>query len=198
MLVADFRDKHILDTSAWNALYDDREKEIVIEATFGKTILPTCVAITEVAAIGNNTRRIDILRLRYQYHFGVAEGRTEPRVQRWIAAQRFGTLLVSVVTIGEMEKGFTTMRDLERRERLESWLERKLLGLFGNQALPVTQAIAKRWGYLDGRRQMAGRPIAVPNGLIAATALEHDLTLVTRNVRDFAGLGVAIFNPWEQ
>jgi hypothetical protein len=63
MLVADFRDKHILDTSAWNALYDDCEKEIVIEAAFGKTILPTCVAIIEVAAIENNIRRIDILRL---------------------------------------------------------------------------------------------------------------------------------------
>ena len=62
-LVVDFRDKHILDTSAWNALYDDREKEAVIEAALGKTILPTCVAITEVAAIENNTRRIDILRL---------------------------------------------------------------------------------------------------------------------------------------
>ena len=62
-MVAEFRDKHILDTSAWNALYDDREKEIVIEAALGKTILPTCVAITEVAAIEDNTRRVDILRL---------------------------------------------------------------------------------------------------------------------------------------
>jgi len=62
-LVADFPDKHILDTSAWNAFYDDPEKELLIEAAFGKTILPTCVAITEVAAIESNTRRIDILRL---------------------------------------------------------------------------------------------------------------------------------------
>jgi len=62
-LVADFRDKHILDTSAWNALYDDPEKEIVIAAALGKTILPTCVAITEIAAIENYTRRIHILRL---------------------------------------------------------------------------------------------------------------------------------------
>jgi predicted nucleic acid-binding protein len=47
-------------------------------------------------------------------------------------------------------------------------------------------------------RQLSGRPLGAPDGMIAATALEHDLTIVTRNVKDFAGLGVTIFNPWEQ
>ena len=67
---------------------------------------------------------------------------------------------------------------------------------FVGRVLPVTQAIAVRWGRLDGMRQIAGRPLSAPDGIIAATALEHGLTLVTRNVRDFAGLGVDLLNPW--
>lgn len=121
----------------------------------------------------------------------------EPRVQSWVAAQQLGALLVSVVSIGEMEKGFTTMSDAHRRSRLEAWLERQLLELFRGQILPVTQAIAKRWGAFDGLRQMAGRPLAVPDGMIAATAFEHNLTVVTRNVKDFENLDVSLFNPWE-
>ena len=61
----------------------------------------------------------------------------------------------------------------------------------------MTQVIAERWGVLDGQRQLIGRPLHVPDGQIAATALEHGLTLVTRNVKDFASLGVTIFNPWD-
>ena len=123
--------------------------------------------------------------------------RIEPKVQQWIAAQEFGTLFISVVSLGEMEKGFTTMTDLAKRARLETWLEQQLAELFRDQVLPITQAIAKRWGAFDGLRQMAGRPMAVPDGMIAATAFEHGLTVVTRNAKDFQGLSVSILNPWE-
>jgi toxin FitB len=123
--------------------------------------------------------------------------RVEPKVEQWVAAQEFGTLFISVVSLGEMGKGFTTMSDLPKRGRLETWLERQLAELFRGQVLPVTQAIAKRWGAFDGLRQMAGRPLAVADGMIAATAFEHGLTVVTRNVRDFGDLGVSILNPWE-
>jgi len=114
--------------------------------------------------------------------------RVEPKVQAWVAAQEFGALQISVVSLGEMEKGFTTMSDLQRRARLETWLERQLLELFRGQSLPITQAIAKRWGAFEGRRQIAGRPLSVPDGMIAATAFEHDLTVVTRNAKDFEAL----------
>jgi predicted nucleic acid-binding protein len=62
--------------------------------------------------------------------------------------------------------------------------------------LPVTHSIADRWGALDGHRQLMGTPLNTADGLIAATALEHDLTVVTRNVKDFAGLAVVVFDPW--
>lgn len=120
----------------------------------------------------------------------------EPKVQGWLAAQDIRTLFPSVVSIGEMEAGLTTLRDASRRARLEVSLARHLAYLFEGRVLPVTQSIAVRWGRLDGIRRMAGRPLSAPDGMIAATALEHGLALATRNVRDFADLGIEMVNPW--
>jgi len=80
---------------------------------------------------------------------------------------------------------------------LERWFENDLVPRFQGRILPVTQSIADRWGVLDGECRLKGAPLNTADGMIAATAVEHDLTVVTRNVRDFAGLGVQIFNPWE-
>jgi toxin FitB len=63
--------------------------------------------------------------------------------------------------------------------------------------LAVTHSIADRWGVLDGQCQLKGTPLNTADGLIAATSIEHGLTVVTRSVRDFAGLGVQVFNPWD-
>lgn len=120
----------------------------------------------------------------------------EPKVQNWLAAQDIRTLFLSVVSVGEMESGFATTLDAARRVHLEASLARHLAHLFAGRVLPVTQSIAVRWGRLDGMRKMAGRPLSAPDGMITATALEHDLTLVTRNVKDFVGLGVVLLNPW--
>ena len=74
---------------------------------------------------------------------------------------------------------------------------RRSVHLFSGRTLSVTRSIAERWGALDADRQRAGRPINIADGMIAATALEHDLILVTRNVKDFASLGVRLLNPWD-
>jgi predicted nucleic acid-binding protein len=76
--------------------------------------------------------------------------RPEPKVQKWVAAQDLGALFLSVVCIGELETEFTTMQDAARRARLEASLERHLRFLFPGRVLPVTQAIAARWGRLGG------------------------------------------------
>jgi predicted nucleic acid-binding protein len=123
--------------------------------------------------------------------------RPEPKVKSWIASRNISALFLSVVSIGELETGFTTMQDAARRARLEASLKRHLALLFPPRVLPVTQASAALWGRLDGMRQLSGRPLGAPDGMIAATALEHNLTVVTRNVKDFAGLGATIFNPWD-
>ena len=76
------------------------------------------------------------------------------------------------------------------------WFEQYLLPLFGDRILPVTQSIGDRWGVLGGECQLKGTPLNTADGLIAATALEHGLIVVTRNVKDFARMGVALLDPW--
>ena len=83
--------------------------------------------------------------------------RPEPKVHDWVAAQDVGTLFMSVVSIGELETGSATTLDIAPRARLEASLERYMALLFVGRVLPVTQAIAVRWGKLDGMRQTAGR-----------------------------------------
>ncbi len=123
--------------------------------------------------------------------------RPETRLGQWLFAQPEDQLFLSAITIGELRKGITLLPEGKHRTTLERWLEDDLKPRFFDRVLPVTQAIADQWGALDGKRQLSGRPINMPDGLIAATALGHDLTLVTRNTRDFASLQLNLLNPWE-
>lgn len=123
--------------------------------------------------------------------------RPEPRVVQWLKNQPSAALFLSAVTIGEIRKGLTVLPASRRRSELETWFHTDLLVWFRNRILPVTHAVADRWGVLDGQCQLRGTPLNTADGMIAATAVEHGLTVVTRNVKDFAGLGVDIFNPWE-
>ena len=118
-------------------------------------------------------------------------------VVAWVLAQAEMPLYLSVISVGELRKGFTLLPPSRRRTQLEEWFENFLLPLFGSRILPVTQPVSDRWGVLSAERQRVGAPLNTADGLIAATALEHDLTLITRNVKDFAGLGVALLSPWK-
>ena len=123
--------------------------------------------------------------------------RPDPRVVAWLKAQPPTRLYLSAVTIGEIRKGLVVLPQGRRRIELEAWFLSDLLVWFRNRILPVTDSIADRWGVLEGQCQLKGTPLNTADGMIAATALEHDLTLVTRNVKDFAGLGVVLLNPWD-
>ena len=105
---------------------------------------------------------------------------------------------MSVLTLAEIRRGIELLGRSKRRNQLEHWLERELLDSFEPaNILPVTKAIGDRWAVLSALAQARGIQPAVIDGLVAATALEHELAIATRNVKDFAGLGVEIFNPWE-
>ena len=122
----------------------------------------------------------------------------EPKVQTWVAAQNLDTLFISAVSFGELRKGIVLRSPGKRRKELESWIEDDLSILFSSRTLPVTRSIAERWGMLDAEQQLAGRPLNMADGMIAATALEYDFTVVTRNVQDCSGLGVTVLNPWDK
>ena len=105
-------------------------------------------------------------------------------------------LFFSVVSLGEIFKGLTILPESKRRQQLQRWIDETLRPWFEGRILPVSEPIAERWGILAGECQLKGRPLKVADGLIAATALEHGLTVVTRNVKDFSDLNVRVFNPW--
>jgi predicted nucleic acid-binding protein len=123
--------------------------------------------------------------------------RPQPSVYGWLDDADDDQLYLSVVSLGEILKGVTVLPESKRRSQLQRWLDETLRPWFQGRILPVNEPIAERWGVLAGRCQLKGRALKVADGFIAATVLEHDLTVVTWNVRDFAGLGVKIFNPWD-
>lgn len=115
-----------------------------------------------------------------------------PDVQRWYGTVDRNDLFVSVLVIGELRIGIERLRrrDVDQAEILEQRLE-KLEHLMGNRVLPVTKGIVQRWA-----RYNVPNPISVIDGLIAATAAEHELILVTRNVKDIERTGVPFLNPF--
>lgn len=126
----------------------------------------------------------------------LVRARPEPRVTAWIEATNESLLYLSVLTLGEIRKGIASLRSSPRRVVLEAWLASDLALRFANRILPVDESVADRWGRLAAESAVEGSPLSVIDGLLAATALHHNLTLVSRNVKDFATAGVPLFNPW--
>ena len=116
---------------------------------------------------------------------------------RWIGETDETILFLSVLTLGEIRNGIERLNPGRRRGRLESWLTVDLRLRFQNRILTVNEAIAERWGALSARAAKRGKPVPVVDGLLAATALHHDLMFVTRNDTDVSETGVPTLNPWE-
>ena len=120
----------------------------------------------------------------------------DENVRTWFTAQSAASLFLSVITVGELRRGFASLPAGKRRTDLEQWFEQSLMPAFQGRILPVTQAIAERWGVMDAAAKSRGITVKIADGLIAATAIEHGLMLVTRNVKDFIRLPVKLHNPW--
>jgi toxin FitB len=124
--------------------------------------------------------------------------RPEPRVTQWLDSVDESLLFLSVLTLGEIRKGLRMLQVGQRRARLEMWLNVELASRFAGRLLTIDAAVADHWGELAGDAHRQGTPLPVIDGLLAATAFHHHLTMVTRNVQEFAGHAIHTFNPWEK
>lgn len=127
----------------------------------------------------------------------IVRSKPEPRVLEWMEAAEESLLYLSVLTLGEIRKGVAGLPQSKRRTHLESWLELDLQARFSGRILPFDAAIADRWGLLAAEAKRRGKPLSAIDGILAATALHHNLTIVSRNVHDFSHTPAAVLNPWE-
>lgn len=117
-------------------------------------------------------------------------------VLRWMGAQQEANLFVSAMTLAELHKGVAKLSASRRKNELNTWLTQLEAG-FEARVLPFQTSTARPWAAMCANAEAQGKPLAAFDSIIAATALQHGLCLVTRNVKDFAATGVELFNPWE-
>lgn len=122
--------------------------------------------------------------------------RPDARVVRWIDERDESGLFLSVLTIGELHNGIALLPTGPRKNRLQDWVDEELSRRFQGRILDVNLDVAAEWGRLKARSDDRGEPVPVIDGLIASTAIVHHLTVVTRNIKDFARCGVAVHDPW--
>jgi predicted nucleic acid-binding protein len=123
--------------------------------------------------------------------------RPNPKVVNWIQSVNSNQVFLSVIAIGELKKGIEKLPDSDRKVTLDQWLHEDLLVRFENQLLLIDQETMLIWGRLIAQHEMIGRPISAIDSLLAATALQWQYTLVTRNTTHFELAGIVLLNPWE-
>lgn len=121
----------------------------------------------------------------------------EPKVVQFVAAQPLDLLYVSVVTFAEIRFGIELVKDAARRMELNEWLDHKLRPMFEDRVLEISEETMLKWRLLveDGRKR--GHTFSQPDLIIAATALQHGLTIVSRDTSEYAQAGAAVVNPWK-
>lgn len=124
--------------------------------------------------------------------------RPSPKVSNWLTSIAERSLYLSVLTIGELEKGVALVPDGPRRAALQAWVRVELPARFAGRMLPFDVRVATRWGRMIGEAQTRQISLPVIDSQIAATALENGLIVVTRNVRDFVRCGVDVLDPWDE
>ena len=118
-------------------------------------------------------------------------------VADWVVATPEHLMHLSVITIGEIRKGIDLLdEDEPKRASLQSWLDHDLRVRFAGRLLPFDEWVAERWGQIEALARRQRAPLPTIDAQLAATALHHGLTLVTRNIADVRRTGVPLFNPW--
>jgi hypothetical protein len=120
-----------------------------------------------------------------------------PKVLAWLDTIDEDRTFISVASIAELRRGIALLDDGRRRAALAAWLTHDLPARFAERILPIDHAVAERWGDLMALSRRSGMALSVMGGFFAATALVNNLTLVTRNVKDFATFGIPLLNPWD-
>ena len=118
-----------------------------------------------------------------------------PAVIDWLTDTASDRLFLSAMTIGELRKGVLKLPESKKKVRLTHWLT-ALMTEYHDRILPIDILVSEQWGMMQATAEQAGTPLAVIDGLIAATALTHHLTVVTRNEQDFRPSNAPLFNPW--
>ena len=121
----------------------------------------------------------------------------EAAVARFVSGRPLTSLYVSEVTFAEIRFGIELIDDVVRRAELHHWLDQRLRPLFDQRALALTEDILLQWRLMIESGRKRGHTFSHPDVLIAATAAESGLTVVTRNVKEFVAAGVPVFNPWK-
>ena len=120
-----------------------------------------------------------------------------PSVTQWILERNEALFSVSALTFGEIRKGINKAQDPKKRESLEMWLQDFIIPRFWSRIIPIDGTVALAWGELVANYSKIGRIIPSVDSLIAASAIVHNLQIVTRNIKDFEGLNIKLVNPWE-
>lgn len=126
----------------------------------------------------------------------VTRSRPDARVLQWLDELDEDRSFISVVSIAEIRRGVALMDKGRKRDALNEWLTSDLPQRFDQRVIAVEQDVALAWGDLMGDAKRNGCNLSSMDGLIAATAIAHDLALATRNIKDFEGLGIRLVDPW--
>ena len=124
------------------------------------------------------------------------KSKSDPQVVEYINQVNDGDLFLSVITIGEITEGILLLNKSKKKNRLIQWLV-TIEQVYGKRILPIDPETVQFWGELTANAQKKGIIIPAADGLIAATALQHGLHLITRNKSDFSNTGALVINPWK-
>lgn len=122
--------------------------------------------------------------------------RPDAGVVAWVSDIDETRLFVSVLSLGEIQKGVAKLENGRRKNAFQHWLEQDLLVRFEGRILPLDLDMALEWGLVSAANESLGKPAPVIDALLAVTAMARNLALVTRNDKDFSGFPIKVLNPW--